>query len=83
VQKSLETKEKLHSTYQTKIASLLNDKQELTDKLEEIKNKEIELTKTIELNQGNISKKDKIYAKMLKIKDRKIHKLTNSMKIFK
>lgn len=46
-------------------------------RIEEMKNREDELQELIEQSKGSTSKKDKIYAKMLKMKDRKLHKLTS------
>ena len=79
VKQALESKEKLHDTYQKKIESLLEEKQELIDKVEVSQKKEEELNDIVEQSKGNVSKKDKIYVKMLKLKDRNIQKMTADM----
>lgn len=76
ITKSLDAKEKLQATYREKIESLLHDKQELLDKVEYSEKNREQLSELVEQNKGNTGKKDKIYAKMLKMKDRKVHKLT-------
>lgn len=75
----LDAKEKLHGSYQEKIQSLLSNKQELIDKLEEAEKREQELTEITEQSKNSVGKKDMIYAKMLKMKDKKMHKMTNQV----
>jgi chromosome segregation ATPase len=79
IKNQLDAKEKLHNTYQEKIQSLLDSKEDLNDKLEEAEKREQELTEITEQFKNNVGKKDMIYAKMLKMKDKKMHKMTNQV----
>lgn len=79
IKNQLDAKEKLHNTYQEKIQSLLDSKEDLNDKLEEAEKREQELTEINEQFKNNVGKKDMIYAKMLKMKDKKMHKMTNQV----
>lgn len=79
IKNQLDAKEKLHNTYQEKIQSLLDSKEDLNDKLEEAEKREQELTEITEQSKNNVGKKDMIYAKMLKMKDKKMHKMTNQV----
>ena len=79
-------REKLHESYQKKITGLLDEKEELLNKIETLEKKEKELTDVIDHWQGKDNKKgrdnsfnhfiDKIYTRMLKNKDKTIHKMT-------
>ena len=75
----IEKKEKLHSTFQKKIETLLDEKQEYIDKIEVIEKKENELTEIVEQSNSKTDKKDKIYAKMLKNKEKKLNKMTSQV----
>lgn len=78
-QEKLDAKEKMHTTYLSKIEILLEEKQELVEKVELYEKKESELNELVEQSKGNTSKKDKIYAKMLKMKERKVNKLSGEV----
>ena len=69
-QKSLDTKEKLQQTFKDKMESLLNQKQELLDKLEEVEKKESEMAELVEQSKNSVNKKDNMYSKMLRMKEK-------------
>ena len=62
---------------------MLKDKIYCLDKLEDSEKKETELNDIVEQNKNSVNKKDNIYAKMLKMKERKIQKLINELEKLK
>lgn len=75
----IESKDKLYDTYQKKITSLLEEKEDFLEKIEEGEKKEGELNDIVQQSKGDVSKKDLIYAKMLKMKERKVQKLESQI----